>query len=575
MSDPTVVSSRVNRLPALIGAALFFVAFLFRLVGIGWGLKNDLHNQSYHPDELLNFTVSQQIEPAKGNFLPHYYDYGTLYFTLLRVTSDVVTGYTGGPEKSEDSYWEWVSRCDKAGRIVGALFGSATALLLFLMMRRFTTLLGATLAGAVIALAPAHVVHSRFQTVDIVALFFIAASAYAALRLLPPAKPDPEGEVVDARLDQKLGLKYAALAGLFAGLSAGTKYTGILAIFTLYAVVLLAKRKRWILESLVATVVAGLAFVISTPACLLDQEKFVHDVTFEMHHAATGHGLAFLNTPNGFVFHLLNLSLGLGTILTLVCLGGLIWASMRKQLWALALLAFFVPYYILIGRQEVKFLRYTFPLYVGLAAGFGWGVAESHRRGGLAKLGVVAGICGLGGLDFGGLRAAATLTTQMVQEDPRDTAARYIRSVATPSTRVGFARDSWYWSVPLIADSSVSRGVPIQKRMEALLTTSNPPVDMVTDPSGNPTTFSPLLITKIHPELIVYTSIEAGDLLRLRDAKGLSEGDQSQVNSAVQFLGELNKSYVLDRMIGSGGLPVEDMAYINPQVYIWKRAGTP
>jgi hypothetical protein len=557
----------VSRLPVLIGAAIFIVAFLFRLVGIGWGLKNDLHNQSYHPDELPNFTYSRQIEPAKGDFLPHYYNYGTVYFTLLRVTSDVVTGYTGDQGKTEDSYWEWVSRCDKAARVLGAAFGAGTALLLFGMMRRFTSLLGATLAGAVIAFAPAHVVHSRFQTVDVVALFFIAASAYAALRLLPRSDGgDPTSPA------ESLGLKFVVWSGVFAGISAGTKYTGILALFTLYAVVILAKRKRWLLESVLGTVVAGITFVVSTPGCILDQKTFIEGVSYEMQHVATGHGFAFLNTPNGFVFHLLNLSLGLGTILTIVSLAGLIWAGVKKQLWALALLAFFIPYYILIGRQEVKFLRYTFPLYVGLAAGFGWGVAECHRRGGLAKIGVVAGICGLGGLDFGGLRSAATLTMQMVQEDPRDTAARYLRSVETPSTRVGFARDSWYWSVPLTLNSALPPSVPIQKRVQMLLTTSNPPVDLVLDAAGNPSrAFSPDLVTRVRPEYVVYTSIEAGDLIRLRGAKGLSEGDQSAVNDAVSFIDDLNKGYKLERVFGTGGLPVEDMEYINPQVYIWKR----
>jgi hypothetical protein len=565
----------MNRLPALIGAAIFVVALLFRLVGIGWGLKNDLHNQSYHPDELENFLVAQQIEPAKGNFLPHHYNYGTLYFTLVRVTSDVVTGYTGGPDKSEDSNWDWISRCTKAGRIVGAAFGAGTALLLYGMMRRFTSLLGATLAGAVIAIAPAHVVHSRFLTVDVFALFFIAASAYAALRLIPAAEGEPPAEV-DERLDQKLGLKFAALSGLFAGLSAGVKYTGILALFTLYAAVVLAKRKRWILESVVATAVAGIAFVVSTPGCLFDQEAFLRDVKFEMNHVATGHGLAFVDTSIGFVYHTSNLFLGLGAILTLVCLAGLTWAATKRQLWCLALLAFFIPYFVLIGREEVKFLRYTFPLYVALAAGFGWAMAEMHRRGGLARLGVAIGICGLGGLDFGGLRSAATLTAQMAFEDPRDRAVRYIRSIETPATRVGLAREIWYWSVPLMPDNDLPPSVAMDKRIQEMHTTAKPPVDIVLNPvDGSPVAFSPKLITDLRPELIVFTSIEAGDLTRLRDAKGLNPGDQSMVNDTAKFMDVLPKYYKPYGVFGTGGLPVEDMEYINPQVYIWKRIGTP
>lgn len=544
------------------------IALGLRLIGIGWGLKNDLHYQTYHPDELVNFDVAERIIPGRGQVTPGYYNYGTLFFTVQSIASEVVTVYGGAPEKDPDSKWSWLSRCLFWGRVLVAMCGAGTAVLLFAMMRRFTSLVGAVLCGAVIAVAPSHVVHSRFFTVDVMATFLLVASAYAALKLLPATAFE------EREIGPKLGLKYAALAGLFAGLSAGTKYTGILALLTLYAVLFLAKRPRWLIEGAVGTLTAIAAFVISTPGCILDQQKFLEDVQFEMHHVATGHGLAFLDTPSGFIYHLSNLFIGLGTILTLCCVGGLVWAAVRKEKWCWALLAFAIPYYILIGREEVKFLRYTFPLYLALAAGFGWAVVELHRRGGWAKLGVAICICGIGGLDFGGLRSAVTQTAWMASEDPRDSAIRYIRSVATPTTRVGMCREQWFWSIPIVKDNDLP--ATAQVRLEGMRMAADPPVDIVTNPQGTESVpFSPDLVTKLHPEFIAFTSLEDANLDRLHGSTDISPGDKTLTDHFAAFADVLKKEYVPVHVFGTGGMPVEDMQYINPVVEVWKRNAKP
>ena len=88
--------------------AIFVVALLIRSIGIGWGLKNDLHYQSYHPDEQVNWAVSQRVEPAKLQFDPKFYSYGTLYFTVLGVASDIVTVYGGGSGKNDvNAFWDF------------------------------------------------------------------------------------------------------------------------------------------------------------------------------------------------------------------------------------------------------------------------------------------------------------------------------------------------------------------------------------------------------------------------------------------------------------------------------------
>jgi hypothetical protein len=58
---------------------LFVVAFGIRFVGLGWGLPNARHAFSYHPDEWLVLAVSYfNVNPYAGDWLPHFYNYGSL-----------------------------------------------------------------------------------------------------------------------------------------------------------------------------------------------------------------------------------------------------------------------------------------------------------------------------------------------------------------------------------------------------------------------------------------------------------------------------------------------------------------
>ena len=84
----------------LIPLGLFVASLLIRLVGITWGLPNELHNQSYHPDEDVNVltyspVLAQQLgyRPQDSMFVPGHYNYGTAYFIALSVVGSMATTY--------------------------------------------------------------------------------------------------------------------------------------------------------------------------------------------------------------------------------------------------------------------------------------------------------------------------------------------------------------------------------------------------------------------------------------------------------------------------------------------------
>ena len=555
----------VRRLEKLLPVAVFLFAFLVRLPGLGWGLKNDIRNASLHPDEAPNFGYSRGVVPGLGQFTPGFYSYGTLYLTTLRIASDVTTAYTGAPKTKEgwswsdprQTDWDWVARCNLAGRWISLLAGAAMAAIAYAIGKRIAGLVSGGVAGLLIAIAPAHVVHSRFQTPDVLAAALIAGALYFAVRALDPK-------------DEKARLSPATWCGILAGLSAGVKYTGILVLLALYAALALRKHDGWIRQAVVATMVSVLVFILTTPGVILQTDAFLRDFTYEMRHTATGQELFFAGTSSGFVYHLMNLFVGIGPLLVLMGLAGLVWAAYRRHAWAFVILAFWIPYYLLIGKAEVKFMRYTFPLYVGVAAGFGYAVAAAQRRKGWDKAAVAASIVGIGGIPGGGLRATVPLTLGMVAEDPRDTAGRSLRSAES----VGLARDPWYWSPSLVPDGADPRGPSWQIIRAEMEANSQPKIDYPMTPDGGQTYFDLSLFDQ-KPERIAVSNFEIDYPERLRGRTDLQSDEAGRVAAANAWTDRLRKEYEIERVIGSEGYGIEDMDYVQPRVWIWKRKATP
>lgn len=542
---------------------MFLFALLVRLPGITWGLPNALHNQSYHPDEQVIFSYSQGVDIAHGKFTPGNYSYGTLYLTLLSLASKVISGYGGGAGSTLQSVWAFIGRVDLAGRIISALAGAGTCLVLFLLLRRWTNALGSLAGAFFLALAPAFVVHSRFQTVDVLATFLLALSLYYST-LLIPSERDPGSW-------KGRSVKFAALAGLFAGLSAGTKYTGILALLSLFTACALSKDKDRVKGALLGTIAGVLGFVFSTPGVLLDSKNFMDGFRYEMIHTSTGHDLVFVDVGSGFIYHIVNLVAGITPLLLLMGFAGCIVALIQRKKWMFVLAIFSLVYFILIGRAEVLFIRYTFPLYVILAAGFGWWMGESHAKAGKHRAVVGLGIIALG------LAAmiAVNFTSWMSGTDPRDITALELFDLAKSKTNmtVGIVSDPWFYTPPLIPDSGVMRTPQMEALQAKEMTESTAPKleQFIPNDGSNKHDWDTRLITQMKPDYIVYSSFEQFDVDRLQNAKNLSSDDQYRVDCYKDFQQELNASYKPDFWEQADYPKIHDLAYVHPYIFLWKR----
>lgn len=558
-----------------IGALLFALALGIRLVGIQWGLPNPQRDQSLHPDEPIVLLYSFQVDPFRGKLDPGFYNYGTLYLSTLSVLSQIVSGYSASamefprnatPRQIEAKNAENMGRFHLAGRILNAILGAATAWIVFAVLRRRTALVGAVIGALAVAVAPGFVVHSRFQTVDVPATFLLLLSLFWALALVPAPGEPP--------ISDRLARRAALLAGVFAGLSAGTKYTGILALLAL-AVAVAPRPDRW-RRLLEGTAAAVICFFVATPGALLNPQGFWRDFQYEMTHTSTGHGLVFAALPSGFLYHLANLFLAMGVLTVLGGLLGLGVATAKRHLWALALVAYALVYYVLIGRAEVLFLRYVLPLVPVLAIGLGWAVGQAHtasnRRWRLAVGGAFLAVAGLGG---GGLVSTVALSQMMANPDPRDEAAAWLRANGTGRS-LGVVSDPWFQTPPTYPTTALPRSVPFAQRDERRRAARNPEViQWVPSNPDQRADFDPALLEQARPDLLVLSTFETDDLDRILrvgiDRAGPDPSIRVQAERYQRFMDRLRQDYRIVRAWGIHGPQVHDLMYIQPRITVWER----
>src|SRR5437762_10822025 len=206
---------RPPRFAAGAVAGLFVVASGLRLWGINFGLP-----ALYRPDE--DVTVGRAMGIFHGVLNPHFADWPHLYFyvsaawlaplRLVGLVSDPASGYLGV-------------------RVLDALLGSLTVLLVFEFGRRAYGWLAGFFGAAALAVAFLHVRDSHFGTLDIPLSLACVAAMYVAYRTL-----------------QARGLRPLLINGITLGVAASLKYNGALVFAGIAAAQTLRarlERLRW------------------------------------------------------------------------------------------------------------------------------------------------------------------------------------------------------------------------------------------------------------------------------------------------------------------------------------------
>lgn len=156
-------------------------------------------------------------------------------------------------------------------RVFNAFLGTLTIIPVYLIGKKLFTEKVALFSALALCLFPYHVYNSHFALIDVPMTFWFTWSIYFSVLIML------EGKV-----------KWYVLAGIFAGLSASTKYNGGFAVFIILLAHVLCLRREKLLNFtglkskftkflFISAFFSILAFFIGTPYALLDFKTFKRD----------------------------------------------------------------------------------------------------------------------------------------------------------------------------------------------------------------------------------------------------------------------------------------------------------
>lgn len=268
---------------------------------------------------------------------PHFADWPHLYFyvaaawlapfRLIGVVQDPASGYL------------WV-------RILDALLGSLTVLLVFEFGRRAYGWLAGFLGASALAVAYLHVRDSHFATLDIPLTLACLATLYIGYRTI-----------------QSRGVRPLLLNGISLGVAASLKYNGALVFAGIAAAQALrarTERTRWtrIPARLVVIGAIGVAtLVLTSPYLVLDPAMTQHGIGYIFAHLGRATAPAI-----GWVQLSLALWSGIDPVLVLLAIVGVVYAAWRRHPADVIILTFLAVYYLFIGAGRSVFFRYADPM---------------------------------------------------------------------------------------------------------------------------------------------------------------------------------------------------------------------
>ena len=526
---------------ALVG--ILAVAFLFRAAGIRWGVPDPSHYFSFHPDEWVILGYTLGLDLPHGQIDPHFYNYGTVYLYLLHLV--ILAGSTYGwvTLPNDVAHYEAFAGLYLTGRWLSVLAGVVTCWLAWEMGKRVCGYRCAMVAASLLAMVPPHTLHCHFLTTDATATLFITGVLLAALNLYENGRR-----------------RTLITAGMLVGLASATRYNAALVLVApLLALWLRGKEhgEAWLGKALLLVVISGVAFLFFCPGVWMNPQEFWRDFGYEARHVREGHGLVFVNTGLGWVYHYwTNLRFGLGLPLLLLATLSVLIAPLSRRPLVLILWVFVAVYYLFLGSFAVRFARYLLPILPPLMVLTAWLIAEAWRNTQGAGKVLVAVIAG--GIVLYTLLWGTAVTMALLQPDPRLRALEWIRKEIPQGTRIGFASIPWFYTPPL---SPYWGELQPSRRVERALEVKEYRLLVPREE------WDTSALQQAH--VVILSQFEVDDVVRIRNAPALTFLDE--LNRSFRRVAQFDTAFRVDGILfGKRGVP-HDMLYPFPRIEVWRR----
>ncbi len=355
---------KIAWLAVIIGAAL-------RFYGISFGLPSN-----FHPDEVPKVNAIMRMVDS-GTLNPQYF----LHPSLLLYASyamNTLLHFVGIEGTFRDTAF-------LAGRLVSACAGVVSIALTYQIGKRLFSRETGGLAACLLAVFPLHVTCSRYLKEDALLTFIVLSCVLTT--------------IIAVQRNRRWAL---LLAGLLAGCTAGTKYSGILMVIVPAAAPWLVSRswrpdRSWIAWACAAVMIAPLGFLITTPYALLNATKFITDFRAESRHMQTGHTVAITAWSQMWMYHYWRsvwpgIS-GLAAVISVLGLGFLMRRGKIEDLLIIGVvLLFYMPAEYVKAKPAPQPERYILPCLPFLAIAASELLRQLYARGRVARVAVAVAV---------------------------------------------------------------------------------------------------------------------------------------------------------------------------------------
>lgn len=326
-------------------AIVVFGAFL-RFYSIDFGLP-----ANFHPDEVPKVNaIMRMVEQNSWN--PQYFLHPSLLLYTTYMMNCVLQAIGVEGSFRETAFL--------AGRFVSSIAGTLSIALTYEVGRRLISRNVGLLAAGLLAILPLHVTCSRYLKEDALLTFLVLSCVVTTLIAV-----------------QSKRRWMLVLAGVLAGFTAGTKYSGILLAVVPASAPWIASRDwkpdwKWVPWALAALAIAPIGFLCTTPFALLDYAKFIKDFGVESRHMQTGHTNSIDAWSQLWMYHFSrSIWVGMTPILAVGSVIGLGYLLRRRRIEDLLLvglvLLFYLPAEFVKAKPAPQPERYIMPCLPFLA----------------------------------------------------------------------------------------------------------------------------------------------------------------------------------------------------------------
>ncbi len=392
------------------------VGVFLRFYGITFGLPSN-----FHPDEVPKVNAIMRMVD-QNTWDPQYFLHPSLLLyctygmnTLIRwLGIDALLGVTGSFRET----------AFLAGRLVSATAGTLSIVLTYEIACRLFSRRVATWSALLLAVFPLHVTCSRYLKEDALLTFVILSCVLTT--------------VVAVTTKRRWLLP---LAGLFAGCTAGAKYSGILMAAVPCAAPWLVSRSwkpdlRWLPFAVMAGAIAPLGFLCTTPYAVLNSAKFLKDFSSESRHMQMGHTQSIDAWSQLWMYHFWrSIKPGMTLITAFASVIGLGYLLRRRRVEGLLIVAlvvlFYMPAEFVKAKPAPQPERYILPCLPFLAIALSVWI-NSLRGRAFRNVAVTACLSTLVVLPL----VRATSLASEITSDTRDQMAVWMRENIPPGSKV-------------------------------------------------------------------------------------------------------------------------------------------